>query len=364
MRATAPASTRRSRREPSATASPPRSRRSSTSQLDALLPAGEGDLVADYFEPVSVRALGRALGVPGIEADELRRWFHALIAGASNLAGDRAVAERANAVSAEIDARLRPEFERLAREPDGSLLSHMLHHARGVTLEERIADVTPTIKLAISGGLQEPGHGASTVAAALLADSGLRARFAATPAALVEAAVEEGLRWVAPIQHDTRRTRAPFRCRGVTIPAGVDVGLSVASANRDERVFGADADRFDLDRDRPGRARRVRLRRPLLPGQLLRPRRHPQRRPAPVRARPRDRADRPGALPRLHLPRAGGAAVPLAAPRLQVRAPAAARPAPRRHTRRRGRRTAPPRSRARARRRRPPRASGSRPSRG
>ena len=220
-------------------------------RLDALLPAGSGDLVADYFEPVSVESLGRVLGVPGVGAGELRRWFHALIAGASNLGGDREVAEHANRVSAEIDARLRPHFERVADEPDGSLLSHMLAFAAGATVAERIADITPTIKLAVSGGLQEPGHGASTVTAALLSDPALRARFAAAPAALVDAAVEEGLRWVSPIQHDTRRTRAPFACRGVTIPAGVDIGLSVASANRDERVFGAGAARFDLDRVAP-----------------------------------------------------------------------------------------------------------------
>jgi len=220
-------------------------------QLDALAPAGAGDLVADYFEPVSVRALGRVLGVEAIEPDELRRWFHAIIAGSSNLAGDRAVAEHANLLSAEIDARLAPEFERVARDPDGSLLSHMLARAEGATVAQRIADVTPTIKLVVSGGLQEPGHGGATVAAALLSDATLRARFAAAPAALVEAAVEEGLRWVAPIQHDTRRTRTRFELHGVTIPPGVDVGLSVASANRDERVFGADADRFDPDRERP-----------------------------------------------------------------------------------------------------------------
>ena len=219
-------------------------------QLEALAATGAADLVADYFEPISVRALGRVLGVRDLEPDELRRWFHAIIAGSSNLAGDRRVAEYANGVSAEIDARLAPEFERVHRAPDGSLLAHMLEFAQGSTLVQRVADITPTIKVIVSGGLQEPGHGASIVAAALLGDAALAERFAAAPAELIDAAIEEGLRWVAPIQHDTRRTRAPFEVHGVTIPAGVDVGLSVASANRDERVFGPDADRFDLDRPR------------------------------------------------------------------------------------------------------------------
>jgi cytochrome P450 len=219
-------------------------------QLRTIASAGGGDLVQSYFEPISVLALGEVLGIPELGADELRRWFHALIAGSSNIAGDRAVAEYANGVSREIDARLAPVFERRWTDPNGSLVSHLLAHAAGGTLAERVADITPTVKIVVSGGLEEPGHGAATVTAALLSDDALRERFAAAPLELVGPATEEAIRWVAPIQQNTRRVRVPLELHGVTIPAGADVGLSVASANRDERVFGADAGRFDLDRGR------------------------------------------------------------------------------------------------------------------
>jgi cytochrome P450 len=219
-------------------------------QLDAIAGLGGGDLVGSYFEPISVLALGEVVGIPEVGADELRRWFHALIAGSSNIAGDRAVAEYANGVSREIDARLAPVLEAKDAAPDGSLLAHLLEHADGGTLAERVHDITPTVKIVVSGGLQEPGHAASTTAAALLSDDALRDRFAADPSALIGDAIEEAVRWVAPIQQNTRRARVPFERHGVTIPAGVDVGLSVASANRDEGAFGPDADRFDIDRRR------------------------------------------------------------------------------------------------------------------
>lgn len=221
-------------------------------QLDTITQSGtdQADLVPDYFEPISVLALGEVLGIPEVGADELRRWFRALIAGSSNIAGDRKIAEYANGVSREIDGYLAPVFAAKDAEPDGSLIAHLLAHADGATLAERVADITPTVKVVVSGGLQEPGHAASTVAAALLGDDVLRARFAVDPAALIDSAIEEGVRWVAPIQQNTRRTKQPFTLHGVTIPAGVDVGLSVASANRDVRAFGADADRFELDRPR------------------------------------------------------------------------------------------------------------------
>jgi cytochrome P450 len=221
-------------------------------QLHGIAGREEGDLLAEYFEPISVVALACVLGIPEIDADELRHWFHGLIAGGSNVSEDPKVAAYAAGVSADIDRRLAPVFEQKNRQPDGSLISHLLGSAVGSTLSERVADITPTLKLLISGGLQEPGHTGAIVTAALLSDAALRERFAAQPSALARTAIEEGIRWVAPIQQNTRRTRREVTLHSVTIPPGVDVGLSIASANRDEHVFGPDADRYDINRS--GRA--------------------------------------------------------------------------------------------------------------
>jgi cytochrome P450 len=218
------------------------------SGLELIAQRGSGDLLADYFEPISVLALGRVLGIPEVGADELRHWFRGLIAGGSNISSDPQIAAYAAGVSEEIDHRLAPVFERKHREPDDSLISHLLEQAAGSTLAARVADITPTLKLLISGGLQEPGHTAAITTAAVLSDDSLRERFAAHPSELARSAIEEAIRWVAPIQQNTRRTSRPVTLHGVTIPAGADVGLSVASANRDEAVFGADADRFDISR--------------------------------------------------------------------------------------------------------------------
>jgi cytochrome P450 len=217
-------------------------------QLELIVERGAGDLLTDYFEPVSVLALGHVLGIPEVSADELRYWFRGLMAGGSNIAADPATAAFAASVSAEIDRRLAPVFAHKDREPDDSLISHLLRRAAGHTLEARVADIAPSLKLLIAGGLQEPGHAAAITTAALLSDEDLRRRFAAQPAELARPAVEEAVRWVAPIQQNTRRTKVPVTLHGVTIPAGVDVGLSVASANRDEGVFGADSDRYDISR--------------------------------------------------------------------------------------------------------------------
>jgi len=64
---------------------------------------------------------------------------------------------------------------------------------------------------------------------------------------LLPDAVEEILRWVSPISHFTRIATADAEVRGVTIPAGEQVALYFASANRDEDVF-EDPFAFRVDR--------------------------------------------------------------------------------------------------------------------
>lgn len=220
--------------------------------LDGLEGRGEAELMAEYFEPVSVRGLGRVLGLDHLDANTLRRWFHGLAQGAINFEDDPARWEIADATGAEIDRELAPVLERMWAEPDDSTISTMLQHAEG-SLEERVAQILPTLKVILLGGMQEPGHAAGTTLAGLLA-SGQAAEVAAEPERLVRHAIEEGLRWVSPIGTQTRRAKLDVELGGITVPAGASLGVLVSSANRDEAVWGVDADTFDLHRPRRNHA--------------------------------------------------------------------------------------------------------------
>jgi len=220
--------------------------------LDALEEREEAELMAELFEPVSVLGLGRVLGLGHLDGDTLRRWFHGLAQGAINFEDDPARWEISDAIGAEIDRELAPVFERLAREPDGSTIATMLEHASG-SFEERVAQILPTLKVILLGGMQEPGHAAGTTLVGLL-ESGQLAEAAADPASLVPPAVEEGLRWVSPIGTQTRHARVETELGGASLPQGANLALLVSSANRDETVWGDDADRFDLYRPRRNHA--------------------------------------------------------------------------------------------------------------
>src|SRR5689334_11687505 len=130
--------------------------------------------------------------------------------------------------------------------PDDGLISHLVHASAG-SLEERLAFVMPSFKLVLLGGLQEPAHGGATVTERLLRHPDQLAAVRADTS-LVPAAVEEGLRWTAPIGNLLRGIAPGTSLGGVTFPDDARAILVVASANRDRDVWGDTADAFDIRR--------------------------------------------------------------------------------------------------------------------
>jgi cytochrome P450 len=220
------------------------------SALDALLarPERRADLMAAYFEPISVLSLGAVLGLGHLSADRLQEWFHGLAMGAINFENDPVKQQINDETATRIDEELRPLMERLQREPDGSTIASMLTVGRLRAIEE----VLPSLKVIILGGMQEPGHGAGSCLFGLLTDADQLALVRAEPERWDDA-VHEGLRWVAPIGTQTRQATEDVVVSGTTIPAGGAVGAVVASACRDEREFD-EPDRFDIRRPRKANA--------------------------------------------------------------------------------------------------------------
>jgi cytochrome P450 len=66
---------------------------------------------------------------------------------------------------------------------------------------------------------------------------------------LIPGAVEEMLRWTSPVTHMARAATIDVEIRGQTIRQGETVVMLYGSANRDEDVFGADAEEFRVTRN-------------------------------------------------------------------------------------------------------------------
>ncbi len=205
------------------------------------------ELMASYFEPISVRTVAEVLGFGDLGTDVLRGWFKDMSDGATNFERDPEKQAAGDRACAHIDQIAVPRMHQLLVDPDDSTMSHLLHAGREPGCPRDIDFVLPSLKVALLGGMQEPGHGAGSVLAGLFTRPEQLAELQADREALLPAAVDEGLRWIAPIGTQLRTATADVELGGARIPAGAAVSAVLASANRDESVF-ADSDVYDLHR--------------------------------------------------------------------------------------------------------------------
>jgi len=136
-------------------------------------------------------------------------------------------------------------LDRLETEPDGSVLSSMLHHEDDGDRVSR-NEIVANTKLMLSGGLQEPRDLIALVVLAL-GDHPEQLEEIRTDRRLIKAAVEEALRWAGPVGTSTRQTTRATELAGVELEPGALIGAVLSSANRDPRRF-SDPDRFDIHR--------------------------------------------------------------------------------------------------------------------
>jgi cytochrome P450 len=213
--------------------------------LDGFVDRGEADLFHEYADPMSVRSLCFMLGLDDVSWRDILRWNEGLMPGLANFEGDPAKQAPADEAAAALHAAIGEVLDRLADEPDGSVLSWMLHHredGRRMSREQIVANTT----LMLSGGLQEPRDVIALTLWALLSD---RSRFEEVreDRSLVKPAVEETLRWAGPVGTATRQTTREVELAGVELERGALIGAVLSSANRDPLRW-TDPDRFDVHR--------------------------------------------------------------------------------------------------------------------
>lgn len=135
--------------------------------------------------------------------------------------------------------------ERSASEPRGDLIDVLMTMwADGAPLDHEEL-VYNCYSLLLGANVTTPHVLSATVME--LMDRPAEYRRLADRPALVNRAVEEGLRWASPANHFMRYSRRGVELGGQVIPAGSAVAVWLGSANRDEKAF-ADPYRFDIAR--------------------------------------------------------------------------------------------------------------------
>ena len=215
---------------------------------------GTAELMAEYFEPISVRAVGDVLGLQAVDSDTLRRWYHDLSSGFVNKAVDAegnflnpAGFARSDAARAEIETIINPMLDRLEKQPDDSALSHWLHDGMPPGQVRSREYIFPTLLVILLGGMQEPGHACGSTLLGLFTQPE-QLRRVIDDQRLIPKAVTEGLRWMSPIWTTIgRRPTHDMEFGGVQLRAGENVLLSYGSANRDETEF-EQPETYNVDR--------------------------------------------------------------------------------------------------------------------
>ncbi|MFP6655113.1 MAG: cytochrome P450, partial [Myxococcota bacterium] len=202
----------------------------------------QGDIVAELLKPLPSLVVAHFLGVPPEDRAVFDRWTQAIVAAGSG--GD--VLDAKDAV-AEMVGYFAALIEKRRGQPGEDIISALVHQ-RLNTGEE----VSPAMILGMGFTMVTGGN--DTVTGLLGGSLELltqcpdqRALLLENPS-LLRNAIEEFLRLTSPVQGLARTTTRDVEIEGITIPSGRKVMLLYASGNRDERVFGENADECDVTR--------------------------------------------------------------------------------------------------------------------
>lgn len=218
--------------------------------LDELDPNGPVDLLAAYAEPMPVYVIADLLGVPREDHVRLRDWSQAIVHMYEQGVDE---ATRAAAVRASVDfADYVREVVAVRRaRPGEDLVSDLIAERAdggGFTEEELVATVVLLLNAGHEASVNTFGNGLH----ALLRHPDQLARITGGEVSAATA-LEELIRYDAPLQLFERTATAEVEIAGTTVAKGETVACLMGSANRDAAVFGADpvsgADAFDVARD-------------------------------------------------------------------------------------------------------------------
>jgi cytochrome P450 len=210
--------------------------------LAASGPEAEVDLVARFAQPLPFRVICELIGVPLEARAELHRSFQTLFQPWSGSPPPEAVAASDAIVTCLVD--LVQGHRRVVQDDLVGVLVSASDENDALTEQELLSTLFQLIVAGHDTTTSLVGNGIVD-----LLDHPEQLRWLRADPQRVPAAVEELIRFSAPVPHATFRVTAePVEIGGVRIPAGQQVLICLASANRDPGVH-PDADRLDLGRE-------------------------------------------------------------------------------------------------------------------
>jgi cytochrome P450 len=206
--------------------------------IDRFAPRGRAELAREFTFAFPVQVIARIMGLP--RKDYLR--FQRLSIELLNVVYDW---ECGLAASASLKAYFNGVLAQRRRNPQDDLISTLAEsEIDGARLTDD--EIFAFLLLILPAGVETTYRASGNLLVALLTEptqwDALRA-----DRGLLRGAIEEALRWEPPITTVVRAAVRDCELGGVAIPAGTNVSVSVAAANRDPTRY-PDPDRFDPTR--------------------------------------------------------------------------------------------------------------------
>ena len=206
--------------------------------IDHFADRGRADLVRELTFPFPVNVIAGMLGLPHEDLPQFHRWAVELISVGHDwergLAASKKLAEYFGGILAE--RREQP------REDLISLLAQVELDGQRLTDD----DIFAFLRLLLPAGAETTYRSSSNLLFGLLShpeqlDAVRKHR------SLIPQAIEEGLRWEAPLTGISRKASKDVEIFGVKIPEGATVAVNMGSANHDETRY-ENPEAFDIFR--------------------------------------------------------------------------------------------------------------------
>jgi cholest-4-en-3-one 26-monooxygenase len=212
--------------------------------IDAVCERGECDFVWDIAAPLPMAVIGDILGVLPDERETFLRWSDDMMNFLSSTTEQTDFQVSIDAFAAYADYMTSMITARKA-EPTDDLVSVLVH---AEVDGEKLADheIINEVLLLLIGGDETTRHTLSGGTAQLLRHPEQHQRLV-NDLTLLPNAIEEMLRWTAPVKNMARTITADSEFHGTQLHQGEKMILLFESANFDEKVFD-DPETFNIER--------------------------------------------------------------------------------------------------------------------
>ncbi|NBE97271.1 cytochrome P450 [Nonomuraea sp. KC401] len=219
--------------------------------IDRMAPLGRADLIEEFAYPLPITVISELIGVPEEDRSDFRSWTTAMLLSPldeDQRARRNAGVEAINGYLAALVGRKRRELDhRRPEEEQPDLLSALVSAAgaeEGGLSEDELVGM---LQLLLVAGHETTANLIGNGMVALLRHPD-QLRLLRDDPGLLPSAIEEMLRYDGPVEQGTLRVAVEdVEVGGVIIPAGGQVAVALAAADRDPGQF-ADPDRFDIRR--------------------------------------------------------------------------------------------------------------------